>query len=240
MTATRSEAIVWSKKQTRGYVGLCLVFVRNCFGIAAKYPSAAEAWEHARYRHKTRSTSGIPAGVPVFFSTPATRYGHVALHLGGGAFRTNYSAQGTVVTATLDDAVFSGMTMLGWTEDLNGIRVYTAPKAPAKPAGYDPKVKAYQDAQVYYPGMKRDGIDGPMNRAHKAWVKRYQRALNLWESCSPKLLPDGSYGARSDTETRQVMQANKGGAYRGVIETPHPLPGRVMCEMLGIPTHPSA
>lgn len=136
MTATPSEAIAWAKKQTNGkaYVGLCLVFVRNCFGIAAKYPSAAEAWDKAKHKHPTRSISGVPAGVPVFFSTPATKYGHVALHLGGGGFRTNYSARGTIVTATLDDPVFRGMTMLGWTEDLNGVRVYTKPKVPAKPA----------------------------------------------------------------------------------------------------------
>ena len=142
MTATPSQAIAWSKTQTKGYRGLCLVFVRNCFGIPAKYPSAAEAWEHAKYRHAPSNVAQIPAGVPVFFSTPATKYGHVALHLGGGKFRTNYSAKGTVVTATLADPVFKGMTMLGWAEDLNGVRVYTAPARSKPAAGGTYKVKA--------------------------------------------------------------------------------------------------
>lgn len=133
MTATRSEAIAWAKKQTNGakYAGLCLVFVRHCFGLPAKYPSAASAWEHAKYRHKTGNPADAPAGVPVFFSTPATRYGHVALSLGGGKFRTNYSSHKSIVTETLGHGALAGMTMLGWTEDLNGARVYTAPKAPA-------------------------------------------------------------------------------------------------------------
>jgi len=137
MTATPSQAIAWAKKQTNGakYAGLCLVFVRHCFGLPAKYPSAASAWANAKHKHHTSSTSGIPAGVPVFFSTPATRYGHVALHLGGGRFRTNYSSHKSIVTETLGHGALAGMTMLGWTEDLNGARVYTAPKTPPAAAG---------------------------------------------------------------------------------------------------------
>lgn len=33
---------------------------------------------------------------------------------------------------------------------------------PAKPAGYSAATKAYQDRQKYYPGMLRDGVDGPV------------------------------------------------------------------------------
>lgn len=130
---TPAEAIAYSKKITKGYAGLCLVFVRTCYGIAAKYPSAATAWEAAEHKHRQSTAAGIPEGVPVFFSTPATKYGHVALHLGGGQFRTNYSAKGTVVTSKLGAGALAGMTMLGWTEDVNGVRVYKAgTPAPAK------------------------------------------------------------------------------------------------------------
>lgn len=131
MTATPSQAIAWAKKQSRGYMGLCLVFVRNCYGIAAKYPSAAEAWKHAQHKHGP--STDIPIGAPVFFSTPATAYGHVALYLGGGKYRTNYSAKGTVVTATLGKGAMAGMTLLGWSEDLNGARVLPAPSAAVGP-----------------------------------------------------------------------------------------------------------
>lgn len=132
MTATPSQAIAWAKKQHKGYVGLCLVFVRNCYGIAAKYPSAAEAWKHAQHKHGP--SNDIPTGAPVFFSTPATVYGHVALYMGNGYYRTNYSAKGTVVTATYGKGALAGMTMLGWAEDLNGVRVLPAPSS-SGPAG---------------------------------------------------------------------------------------------------------
>ena len=134
---TPSEAIAWSKTQTKGYVGLCLVFVRSCFNIAVKYPSAAAAWAAAKKKHHTSSTASIPAGAPVFFDVPGNKYDHVALYLGGGLFRTNYSAKGTVITASLDHAVFNTMRMLGWTEDLNGVTIpgLAQSESAAKPTG---------------------------------------------------------------------------------------------------------
>lgn len=125
MALSSSKAIEKAKNITNGkkYVGLCLVFVRDCFDIPAKYPSAASAWANAKKRHEGGNPNNYPAGVPVFFYTPATKYGHVALHLGGGKYRTNYSGKGTIVTANLSDPVFRGMKVLGWTEDLNGVKL---------------------------------------------------------------------------------------------------------------------
>lgn len=123
MALSASKAVAKSKTITKGYVGLCLMFVRVCFNIPVKWPSAASAWANAKFKHVTSSLSGIPVGAPVFFSIPGNKYGHVALYLGSGKFRTNYSAKGTVVTADLDDAVFRGMKMLGWSEDLNGVKI---------------------------------------------------------------------------------------------------------------------
>lgn len=113
-------------------------------------------------------------------------------------------------------------------------------KPNTKPKGYSAATKKYQDAQRYYPGMVRDGINGPMNKAHKKWVKRLQNALNQWHAVTPKLKKDGWYGPAVVRATRQVMTANHGYAYKGIIEKPIPQPGRILCAMLGIPTHPSA
>ena len=123
MAVSPAKAVSNSMQYTRGFVGLCLVFVRTCYGIAAKYPSAAEAWKNAKKRHTTNKTAHIPTGAPVFFSVPGNKYGHVALYLGGGKFRTNWSAKGTVITANLNHPVFNTMKMLGWTEDLNGVTI---------------------------------------------------------------------------------------------------------------------
>lgn len=125
MVRNNLDAAAYSKKITNGskYAGLCLVFVRDCYGIAAKHPSAISAWRSATGRHATTSTTNIPVGMPVFFSSTGTPYGHVAMYLGNGKFRTNYSAKKAIVTATLSDPVFAGMTMLGWSETLNGVKI---------------------------------------------------------------------------------------------------------------------
>ena len=120
---TNVQAVAKSLTINSGYKGLCLVFVRTCYGINAKYPSAAEAWKNAKNKHVTQSLADAPVGAPVFFSVPGNKYGHVAIYLGGGNFRTNYSARGTVITAKLGDPVFRTMKMLGWTEDLNGVDI---------------------------------------------------------------------------------------------------------------------
>lgn len=122
MANSPAQAIKKANSITKGYKGLCLVFVRTCYGINVKYPSAASAWANAKKKHKTSSVGSLPIGAPVYF-TAASPYGHVAIYLGNKKFRTNYSAKGTVITATLDHAVFSGMKMLGWAEDINGVTI---------------------------------------------------------------------------------------------------------------------
>jgi hypothetical protein len=137
MASTPAHAIAKSLTITKGYVGLCLVFVRTCFGIAAKYPTATAGWNNAAKKHPTSSTANIPAGVPIWFRVPGLSAGHVALYLGGGKCRMNVSHKGTVETVTVDWYLkFSKGTLLGWTEDINGVTVYTPPKSSApKPAG---------------------------------------------------------------------------------------------------------
>lgn len=183
MTATPSQAISWSKRQRHGWKGLCLVFVRNCYGIGAKYPSAAAEWANNPSQHKTRNTNGIPKGAPVHFSTPATAYGHVALYLGAGKFRTNYSAKGTIVTATLGKGALYGMTMLGWSEHVNGVRVLPASSSAGKyrllkfgSRGAD--VRAVQ-AALRREGYTKQLVTGNYLSQTRANVKDFQRRTGL-------------------------------------------------------------
>ena len=114
-------------------------------------------------------------------------------------------------------------------------------KPAAKPKDYDPEVKAYQDRQIYYPNMVRDGIDGPKNKAHKAWVKELQRTLNLWKSDLPDLVEDGDYSGKTGAKVREIQTRNKAGAYRraGGRKVDR-IAGPVMCRMLSIRKHPEA
>ena len=179
---TPAQAIAYAKTITRGYVGLCLVFVRTCFNIGSRYPSAAAAWAAPGKRHVTSSIADVPAGAPVFFSIPPTKtfkgnpFGHVALHLGGGLFRTNYSAKGTVITARLGDPVFAGMHMLGWREDLNGVDLHLA--SPVKHVDAKPSGAGY---------AKEAGLS-------VAQVKELQAELNRVFPAYSSLRVDGDYG----------------------------------------------
>lgn len=134
-------AVAWGREQVtapvKDFQGLCLQFVRMCFGLGAVYPSAIGAWDHAQRKHQTTAASTIPRGVPVFWRGGS--FGHVAISLGGGlCLSTDVKRRGRVDVCRIDairDAW--GYQLLGWTEDLNGTVVWTnrpdAPPAPKAP-----------------------------------------------------------------------------------------------------------
>lgn len=175
MANTPSQAIAKSKKITKGYKGLCLQFVRTCYGIGAKYPSAIAAWKGAKKRH----TSAPPTGAPVFFTIPGNPYGHVALHLGDGKYRTNWSAKGTVITAELDHAVFKGMTKLGWTEDLNGVDLDLS----AGGAAYSKEIETWQRSMnKVFPSYANFAVDGKYEDYSEKVTKEFQGRVGIKKS----------------------------------------------------------
>ena len=131
---TGSQAIAWAKTQTsnpsRSWHNLCLMFVRSCFGVAAREPNAKRAWEAAKHRHHTTSAAAIPAGVPVFWRTGTVNW-HIAISIGGGYCYSTDIPRGKVGRIGITDLSRRwGATLLGWTEDLNGVRVYSPPAKP--------------------------------------------------------------------------------------------------------------
>ena len=121
------------QRASRDWRGWCLVFVRSCFGVTALYPSAASAWFNARYKHPTTSGASIPRGVPVFWTGGSGGFGHIALSRGDGTcWTTDFKRPGQVDVARIDDIGPGwGLTLVGWTEDVNGVRVYEQPTTPA-------------------------------------------------------------------------------------------------------------
>lgn len=96
-------------------------------------------------------------------------------------------------------------------------------------------VRAYQEAQVYFPGLAADGHWGPATQAHKDWTEELQQAMNSWAGYDVAV--DGNYMAGTRARVTNVMQRNHGGAYQGY---PDGVPGPVFCQMIGITTHPYA
>ena len=122
------------KRRSRDWSGWCLVFVRSCFGVAARYPSATSAWQHAEHRHRTTDPDAIPRGVPVFWTGGSQGFGHVALSRGDGTcWTTDLIRPGHVDVAPIAEVQRRwGMPLVGWTEDINGVRVWSPP-APKRP-----------------------------------------------------------------------------------------------------------
>lgn len=102
---------------------------------------------------------------------------------------------------------------------------------------YKRGVKAWQEAQRYAPGLKADGVYGPASKAHWAFTKRLQRAMNKWKG--RKIPVDGDLGGNTLERVGEVQARNSGrsGRYRGALDS---IPGKVFCRMIGIAPHPGA
>lgn len=135
-----SEAVAWGREQVdhpvKDFTRLCLQFVRMAYGLPVVHPDAGTAWDLAELRHPTRTANSIPRGVPVFFELPSVA-DHVALSLGDGWCLSNDVLRTGRIDRVRIDAIVQrwGAQLLGWTEDLNGHRVFTAPTkvAPSTP-----------------------------------------------------------------------------------------------------------
>lgn len=133
------------------FPGWCLRFVRNSFDIESKYEYAWQAWEAS----KTKHTGDLPgdAAVPVWFTWTGTidgvtrNWGDVAIHVPGkGVFGTpmrgggNSNAWHPSVQARAK-ALGGGAKYVGWTEDVNDVRVVEYVPDPPKPTGNTYTVK---------------------------------------------------------------------------------------------------
>lgn len=125
---TPQEAIAWANKQERGYVGLCLQFVRHAYDVDEIIPTAAKAWAASKHKTVTASWSGVPKGALLHFRVPGVPSGHVAIYLGDGLMRTNLSHKGTINTVSVKWYLsFAKATMVGWTRDVNNVVVVPYP-----------------------------------------------------------------------------------------------------------------
>lgn len=107
--------------------GMCLVYVRETFGIGPKHPSATIGWDASLRKHKDRRFPDN-AWVPVWFSLSSDPNGHVALRQPDGSIWSSSSPTATspVHHASLEaiQSYYGGrLTYLGWTEDIEDIPV---------------------------------------------------------------------------------------------------------------------
>lgn len=183
------SALSWAKAQDKFQSGMCLKFVRTCYKVGPKYATAAIAWSKTRYRH----TSVPPKGVPVWWTGGSRGFGHVAVSDGNGyVISTDTGGKGRVGRTSIKHITNTwGQTYRGWTEDINGVRVYAAKvsKSPTqvldasviaakfkKGAKNDSAVLVLQRALAAEVGLDYStgpGTAGPRTKAaYKKWQER--------------------------------------------------------------------
>lgn len=131
--AVRTAKLRSHSEHPTSAAGFCLREVRECFRIDPTDPptfTAYQAWERARNKHRAvdiHSLKDIPRGVPLFWAGGSNGDGHVAISTG---FRMRCFSTDILRTGYFDKVEIGlihakwGLRFLGWTEDLNGVRVY--------------------------------------------------------------------------------------------------------------------
>lgn len=143
----------------------CLVFVRFCFNVGPRDGSAEIGFNQTEFRHGTDGTP--PLGVPVWWTNGGS--GHVALSTGDGScYSTDILRHGKVDKVAISFITRQwGANYRGWTEDVNGVRVYR-PDAPSLPAVSLASVRE---------AARKDQFLPPGQGLHKTDVIRVERAL---------------------------------------------------------------
>lgn len=114
------------------YAGMCLRFTQSVYGAPVRYRSAWDAWEATQYKH----TDQLPeASVPVWFSHYGTygnppsyeNWGHVVAKIGDRFLSSPVGKLGTYGQtwfATIEEIERTfNAKYVGWSEDLNGLRI---------------------------------------------------------------------------------------------------------------------
>lgn len=144
-----SKQLIAPNLKTKGTPGLCLVYVRNIFSAPPKYVTAALGWANAKYKHTGNPPTDV--SVPVWFKWGTS--GHVAVNVPGkGVYST--TAKGDQVFSSVQAlAKYIGGTYLGFSEDVDGVRVVeysTAPTSAPKTSSF--RVTPGHTFHVYKPG----------------------------------------------------------------------------------------
>lgn len=140
-----------SQAPSRDWTGWCAVFTRTAFGAPAigdfdgdGAADAEDVWKAAKHKHPTSNPADIPRGVPVFWSGGSADNGHAAVSAGNGLmWSTDIKRAGQVDLVPIDDVRRKwGMKLLGWSEDINGVRVYTPPEKGTTVTEFEKRVLA--------------------------------------------------------------------------------------------------
>jgi hypothetical protein len=178
MTKTPEQAIEAARRQSnRGpsfAAGMCLQRVRLCFGVGSGALDATKAWEAADHKHRTTTTRDIPRGVPIFWTGGSGGHGHIAISTGNGrCISTDIHRRGffdEVPITEINRRWGSSLRFQGWTEDINGVRVWSPP-APPRTEPKAPQLTPYDE--LY------NGVEALVKRLGPHVAKKYTARRRL-------------------------------------------------------------
>jgi hypothetical protein len=177
MAKTGSQVAAWAKSQadrrTGGWVGLCLKFSRMAAGAPGGTYDAHTGWRNAKYKH-TKGTP--PRGAIVWWH--GGKHGHVAVSAGDGyCYSTDVVVRGQVRRCKISLIRQRwGQTYVGWSEDVNGVRISGLVKSnPTVPASAM-RVENIKD-QWYHVDPKK--VTTGLNWYSSKYVKRGVRPRNF-------------------------------------------------------------
>ncbi len=120
----------------------CLIRVRKLYGADAigdfdgdGSADAEDGWKATKHRHPAPlQLDAIPAGVPLWWGGGSADHGHVAISAGRGmCWSTDIRRTGRFDLVPIAEITREwGLPFLGWTEDINGVRVYDPPPSTSK------------------------------------------------------------------------------------------------------------
>lgn len=128
--------------KSEAFPRMCKQFVRLGLDVPSKSGSAAACWRQAKHKHSPKDINDTPAFVPAFFDTGPD--GHAVFTLGRDAQGKRLCVSVDVKDTDNDKRREVGVVRLeslkkwgpfqGWTEDFDGIRVWSPKKSAPAPA----------------------------------------------------------------------------------------------------------
>lgn len=116
----------WSLSRKFVGVGQCLATVRQYYGVAAGFPTAAASYSAADHKYHVPSGVDVPRGAPVWWTGGSHGAGHIAISVGGGiCLSTDWKEQGRIDYARIDEITSRwGLHFEGYTQEVNAVVVW--------------------------------------------------------------------------------------------------------------------
>lgn len=186
--ATRSAkaAVAWIRNQHRigstAWGGMCLSDCRQAWGLPGVYPSAKEAWEHARKKHRFTNENDIPYGAPVWSDRPGgSTFGHVFIAGGRNKqgrrifWSNDIGGFGRISPVTLDAfRTRWGHEIIGWAGDLNGYDLNLGGRAKRSKPSKPPKRIDHKEVPGWW-AVDTEVLNGRAHPSTRAKITKKKR-----------------------------------------------------------------